>query len=154
MKKFLEINCIFCIYRKQQWRISREDNRKSKGQSVSTSETTSPQRLTRPPKIHMLQQILHQDCWLTSDTTDLASYLLAKNNLHIDGFQSVLPFSAIENGGIVGTPQNKFVQILNIWHCHWITVSNLFIFLSWQSACCVWQQMCPSLDPDTVLLRK
>lgn len=43
------------------------------------------------------------DCWLTPDTTDLASYLLAKDNLHIVGFQPVLPFSAIETGGIVGT---------------------------------------------------
>ncbi len=57
------------------------------------------------------------DCWLTSDTTDLASYLLAKDNLHIDGFQSVLPFSAIENGGIMGTFGNA-------------TGSQLAVFLS------------------------
>lgn len=32
-------------------------------------------------------QILHQDYWLTSDAIDMASYLLAKDHMDIDGFQ-------------------------------------------------------------------
>ncbi|KAA0724026.1 hypothetical protein E1301_Tti019927 [Triplophysa tibetana] len=87
-------------------------------------EITAPRRLSRPPKINMLQQILHQDYWLTCDTIDLASYLMAKDNMDIDGFQSVLPFSAIARGGIVGTPKEKFVQILNIRQNLWITMQS------------------------------
>ncbi len=93
---------------------------------LNPSEITAPRRLSRPPKVNMLQQIFHQDFWLTSDFIDLASYIMAKDNVHIDGFQSALPFSAIANGGIVGTPQNKCVHILHIRQNHWITVSYLF----------------------------
>lgn len=116
---------------------------------LNPSEITAPRRLSRPTKVNMLQQILHQDFWLTSDIIDLASYILAKDNVHIDGFQSVLPFSAIANGGIVGTPQNKFVQILHIRQNHWITVSNLFCG---ENQLSVYDSKSAPLDPtDTVL---
>lgn len=54
--------------------------------------------------------------WLTSDTTDLASNLMAKDNMHIEVylFCSVLPFSAIAHGGIVGTPQSLKMKISSL----------------------------------------
>lgn len=110
-------------------------------------EITAPRRLSRPTKIKMLQQILHQDYWLTCDTIDLASYFMAKDNMDIDGFQSVLPFSAIARGGIVGTPQKKFVQILNIRQNHWITVSNLFCD---ENQLSVYDSKSAPLDPRTL----
>lgn len=114
---------------------------------LNPSEITAPRRLSRPPKVSMLQQILHQDFWLTSDVIDLAGYIMAKENEHIDGFQSVLPFSAIANGGIVGTPQKKFVQILHIRQNHWITVSNIFCD---ENQLSVYDSKSAPLDPRTL----
>lgn len=93
---------------------------------LNPSEITAPRKLPRPPKVNMLQQILHQDFWLTCDIIDLASYIMAKDNVHIDGFQSVLPFSAIANGGNVGTPKKNLCRCCTFGKNHWITVNNLF----------------------------
>ena len=106
-----------------------------------------PRRLSRPAKINTLQEILHHDYWLTSDAMDQASYLMAKDHDHLDGFQSVLPFSAIAQGGIVGTPEKKFVQMLNIRQSHWITVSNVFCN---DTQLAIYDSLRSPLDPRTL----
>lgn len=93
-----------------------------------------------------MEQLLQHDYWLTSDTIDMASYLLAKEYQDIDGFQSVLLYSAISHGGIVGTPQKKFVQILNICNSHWVTASNVFCN---KNQLCVYDSLRSPLDPKT-----
>lgn len=71
------------------------------------------QSLPQVPKDSKMTALLHPHHWLSCDEIDFASYLLAKENPHIDGFQSTLLFSVLHNGGIVGTPSNQFVQILH-----------------------------------------
>ena len=44
----------------------------------------------------------------------------------VDGFQSCLCYQALHQGGVVGTPEKTFVQILNVNDNHWITASNVF----------------------------
>lgn len=112
----------------------------------SATEKNPPKRLSRPVKLQTLQQLLHHDYWLTSDTIDMASYLLAKKHKEIDGFQSVLPFSALAQGGIVGTPTKPFVQIINIRNSHWITISNVFCS---QNQLCVYDSLRGPLDLKT-----
>lgn len=70
--------------------------------------------------------LLHPHHWLSCDEIDFASYLLANEYPHIDGFQSTLLFSVLHNGGVVGTPSGQFVQILHTGGNHWVTASNLF----------------------------
>lgn len=113
----------------------------------SLSLWKNSRRLSRPAKINTLQEILCHDYWLTSDGIDQASYLMAKDHDHLDGFQSVLPFSAIAQGGIVGTPEKKFVQMLNIRQSHWITVSNVFCN---DTQFAVYDSLRSPLDPRTL----
>ncbi|KAL1276614.1 hypothetical protein QQF64_036237 [Cirrhinus molitorella] len=47
-------------------------------------------------------------------------------NVYYNGFQSCLLYQSLRQGGVVGTPQTPFVQILNINDNRWITASNLF----------------------------
>jgi len=70
--------------------------------------------------------ILHPHTWLSSDEKDAASFYISQKFPHIDGFQSSLLYQTLHQGGVVGTPQAPFVQILNINDNHWITASNLF----------------------------
>ncbi len=70
--------------------------------------------------------LLHPLHWLHCDEIDFASYLLANEYPHIDGFQSTLLFSVLHNGGVVGTPSGQFVQILHTGSNHWVTASNRF----------------------------
>ncbi|XP_056623672.1 uncharacterized protein LOC130436759 [Triplophysa dalaica] len=98
-------------------------------QDKNPTEKLPTFRLCRPqqaPKGSALSSILHPQHWLTSDEVDLASYLMARDYTEIDGFQSTLLFSALETGGVVGTPTRPFVQILHIGGSHWVTASNLF----------------------------
>ena len=115
--------------------------------NYSATGKTVTRRLSRPAKINTLQEILHHDYWLTSDAMDQASYLMAKDHDHLDGFQSVLQFSAIAQGGIVGTPEKKFVQMLNIRQSHWITVSNVFCN---DTQLAVYDSLRNPLDPRTL----
>lgn len=85
-------------------------------------------RLEKQPPIkrHQLQSILHPKTWLTSDEVDATCFLLAKKFPAQDGLQSCLFFQCLHQGGVVGTPDKPFVQVLNVNDNHWITASNIF----------------------------
>ncbi|XP_056599417.1 uncharacterized protein LOC130417719 isoform X1 [Triplophysa dalaica] len=70
--------------------------------------------------------ILHPQTWLSSDEMDAACFYISQQFPDIDGFQSNLLYQCLHQGGVVGTPQKPFVQILHINDNHWITASNLF----------------------------
>ncbi|KAM3591293.1 uncharacterized protein V6R79_026235 [Siganus canaliculatus] len=82
----------------------------------------------QPPPIerHQLQSILHPKTWLTSDELDAACFLLAEKFPAQDGLQSCLFFQCLHQGGVVGTPDKPFAQVLNVNDNHWITASNIF----------------------------
>ncbi|KAL6478912.1 hypothetical protein MHYP_G00123450 [Metynnis hypsauchen] len=101
------------------------------------------EKLERAPSVRMLSSILHSDYWLTSDEIDLACFYLARDNKHMDGFQSVLLYSGLQSGGIVGTPQGHFVQLLNTGGNHWVTTSNVFCE---HNQICVYDSQVKKLD--------
>ncbi|XP_057198393.1 uncharacterized protein LOC130559383 isoform X2 [Triplophysa rosa] len=77
-------------------------------------------------KERQMLSILHPQTWLSSDEVDAACFHISQQFPHIDGFQSNLLYQCLHQGGVVGTPQKPFVQVLNINDNHWITASNLF----------------------------
>ncbi|RXN14620.1 hypothetical protein ROHU_028583 [Labeo rohita] len=101
-----------------------EQNIVAEDYKAETKGSSADQMYVEPKTLEQTEK-QRKDFWLTSDIIDLASYIMAKDNVHIDGFQFVLPFSAIATGGIVGTPKNKFVQILHIRQNHWITLFSI-----------------------------
>ncbi len=70
--------------------------------------------------------ILHPQTWLSSDEVDATSFYIAQKFPYIEGFQSCLLYQNLHQGGVVGTPQTPFVQVMNINDNHWITASNVF----------------------------
>lgn len=93
-----------------------------------------------------MTSILHPQHWLTSDEVDLASHLLAREYNGVDGFQSSLLFSVLQKGGIVGTPNRQFVQILHTGGNHWVTASNLFAS---NNEVCIYDSLSTMLDNNT-----
>lgn len=94
----------------------------------------SPEDIIRAIKLQK-ETFIHQDqmlsildhkTWLSSNEADSACFHLSKKFPNIDGFQSCLCFQALHQGGVVGTPQEAFIQILNVNDNPWITVSNIF----------------------------
>lgn len=85
-------------------------------------------RLRRAPAIDGPSRfsILRPDHWLTDQDIDAACFHLSKANPRIDGFQSTVLFGPLHVGGVVGTPETQFVQVLNIDDNHWVTASNIF----------------------------
>ncbi|KAK7172363.1 hypothetical protein R3I93_004629 [Phoxinus phoxinus] len=71
------------------------------------------------------RQKSHGPLWIRHSPKDVIQATKLKFP-HIDGFQSSLLYQTLHQGGVVGTPQAPFVQILNINDNHWITASNLF----------------------------
>lgn len=105
-------------------------------------------RTQQVPKGSAITSILHPQHWLSSDEIDFASHLLAKEYSAIDGFQSSLLFSALDNGGVVGTPTRQFVQILHTGGNHWVTASNLF---AEKNEVCLYDSLSTVMDKNTEL---
>lgn len=68
--------------------------------------------------------ILDPHTWLSSDEVDAACFYIAQKFPDTDGSQSCLLYQTVRHGGVVGTPQGPFVQVLNINENHWIMTSN------------------------------
>lgn len=90
--------------------------------------------------------ILDPHTWLSSDEVDAACFYIAQKFPDTDGFQSCLLYQTVRSGGVVGTPQGPFVQVLNINENHWITTSNLF---SGPNELCIYDSLNTSLNKIT-----
>ncbi|MPC69752.1 hypothetical protein E2C01_063983 [Portunus trituberculatus] len=59
--------------------------------------------------------------WLSDEHVDHAQHMLGKNFPSISGFQSTVVFESTK----IKSPKLKFIQILNVYGNHWVTVSNI-----------------------------
>ena len=59
--------------------------------------------------------------WLNDEHIDHAQHLLGKGFTSISGFQSTVVFESTQ----IKCPKSKFIQILNVYNNHWVTVSNV-----------------------------
>ena len=73
-----------------------------------------------------VSKFLHSSEWLSDLEINSYQFLLANHsqNLKYDGFQDVVQITPENPVG--GTCARKFIQIVNINKCHWITLSNVF----------------------------
>lgn len=94
----------------------------------SPKDIVKTTKLEKPPHMskHQMQSILHPHKWLTSDEVDATCILFTKKFSTVDRFQSCLLLECLHQGGVVGTPEKPFIQILNINNNHWITASTMF----------------------------
>lgn len=79
--------------------------------------------LQLPQEVNIMKQVLRQRTSLFDSHIDHFSAILAQQFPSIDGLQRCAIFEA-ENHARVGTPADKFVQILLVG-AHWVTVSNI-----------------------------
>ena len=71
-----------------------------------------------------LVPVIQSGKWLEDEQIDHAQAMLAKQFTSIGGLQPVCIFEP-QGCQRVGTPENAFVQILNVNDNHWITMSNI-----------------------------
>ena len=71
-----------------------------------------------------LSNIEKEGFWLTDEHIDHAQHFLADQFKSIDGFQAACVFEP-ESCNNIGTPNAKFVQIINVNNSHWVTLSNI-----------------------------
>lgn len=62
--------------------------------------------------------------WLADEHVDHSQYLLASQHGSMDGFQAACIFEP-DDCQHIGTPNGKYVQIMNINNSHWVTISNV-----------------------------
>ena len=72
----------------------------------------------------MLLQGIESGAWIADKQIDHAQAMLVNQFSNIGGLQPVCVFKP-EGCQRVGTPENIFVQILNVSGNHWITVSDI-----------------------------
>ena len=75
-------------------------------------------------EISKLLPAIHSGEWLTDEHIDNAQAILAKHFPYIGGLQAVWVFIS-EGCQSLGTPEQEFIQIINVSGNHWITVSNI-----------------------------
>ena len=74
--------------------------------------------------IAKLLPVIKDGEWLTDEHVDNAQAILADNFRNIGGLQATWVFISGECQS-VGTPEDDFVQIVNVCGNHWITISNI-----------------------------
>ena len=74
--------------------------------------------------VAMLLQGIESGAWIVDEQIDRAQAMLANQFSNIGCLQTVCVFEP-EGCQRVGTPENNFVQILNVSGNHWITVSDI-----------------------------
>ena len=75
-------------------------------------------------EISKLLPTIYSGEWLTDEHIDNAQAILAKHFPYIGGLQAVWVFIS-EGCQSLGTPEQEFIQIINVSGNHWITVSNI-----------------------------
>lgn len=74
--------------------------------------------------VHKLLPVIESGDWLTDEHIDNAQAILAQHFPYIGGLQATWVFIS-EECQSVGTPKDDFVQIVNVYGNHWVTISNI-----------------------------
>lgn len=67
----------------------------------------------------------HIGRWLTDEHINHAQSLLKEQFPDVCGLQDTLIFQAAEYGGMVGSPEGQFIQILHINGNHWVCLTSI-----------------------------